>query len=172
MSTTSVLPAGPSTLPKTFASPKGRPFVGVALRRLGDSLALFTRTTKDHGDLVRLRFAWLDYYLLNDAAAAHRVLVENAKGYHKSPNYDGLKLMLGQGLLTAEGETWRRQRKLTQPAFHRESLNGFATEMVDATQVMLEPAAQRAPGAPRFARGDDAPHLPDRRQDPARRRSL
>ncbi|MBK6518181.1 MAG: cytochrome P450 [Polyangiaceae bacterium] len=138
MSTTSVLPAGPSTLPKTFASPKGRPFVGQLFDAWEDPLALFTRTTKDHGDLVRLRFAWLDYYLLNDAAAAHRVLVENAKGYHKSPNYDGLKLMLGQGLLTAEGETWRRQRKLTQPAFHRESLNGFATEMVDATQAMLE----------------------------------
>lgn len=138
MSTTSALPASPPTPTQSFPAPRGKPLVGQLFDAWEDPLALFTRATAEHGDLVKLRFAWLDYYLLNDAAAAHRVLVENAKGYHKSPNYDGLKLMLGQGLLTAEGDTWRRQRKLTQPAFHRESLTGFAEEMQSATAALIE----------------------------------
>ncbi|NUP05145.1 MAG: cytochrome P450 [Polyangiaceae bacterium] len=135
--TMSAVPMGQSAQHKSFPGPRGRPLVGNLLEAWNDPLDLFGSGTLRHGDLVRFRFAWIDYYLLNDAAAAHRVLVENAKGYHKSPNYKGLKIMLGQGLLTSEGDYWKRQRKLAQPAFHRESLRTFAREMVDATSDMM-----------------------------------
>lgn len=121
-----------------FPGPRGNLLTGSLLQAWDDPLALFTSGVREHGDLVRFRFAWLDYYLVNDAMGAHRVLVENAKGYVKSPNYQGLKTMLGEGLLTSEGDFWKRQRKLAQPAFHRDSLHGFASDMVGATSDLIE----------------------------------
>jgi len=123
---------------RPFPRARGRLLTGNLRQAWDDPLALFTEGVREQGDLVRFRFAYLDYYLLNDATAAHRVLVENAKAYHKSPNYKGLKVILGQGLLTSEGEHWKRQRKLAQPAFHRDSLRGFVTSMVDATNDLSE----------------------------------
>jgi len=125
-----------STLRK-MPTQRGRLLSGSLFEAWEDPIALFTKATREHGDLVCFRFAYLEYFLLADAVAAHRVLVENAKGYVKSPNYQGLKVMLGQGLLTSEGDYWKRQRKLAQPAFHRDRLAGFAAQMTRATDDML-----------------------------------
>ena len=133
-----------STIETTVPAPlrkmptqRGRILSGSLFEAWEDPIALFTKATREHGDLVCFRFAYLEYFLLADATAAHRVLVENAKGYVKSPNYQGLKVMLGQGLLTSEGDYWKRQRKLAQPAFHRDRLAGFASQMTRATDDML-----------------------------------
>jgi cytochrome P450 len=80
-----------------------------------------------------------------DPDAVHRVLVENAKNYVKSPSYRGLRAVLGNGLVTSEGDFWRRQRKLAQPAFHRERLAGFVSAMVSDTEAMLERWAAHDP---------------------------
>ena len=71
---------------------------------------------------------------MNGAETVHHVLVDNNKNYTKSPNYKGLKLVLGEGLVTSEGEFWRRQRRLSQPAFHRDRVASFVTAMVDETE--------------------------------------
>lgn len=135
---TSVLPLTGARHLKSFPGPRGHLLTGSLRDAWDDPLELFTKSAREHGDLVRFRFVYLPYYLVNDAVGAHHILVENAKGYHKSPNYQGLKIILGQGLLTSEGETWRRQRKLSQPAFHRESLKGFADTMGQVTADFVE----------------------------------
>ncbi len=117
--------------------PKGLPLVGSLFDAWANPLEMMARGAREHGDVVKFRFAWLDYHLLVAPAAAHRVLVENAKAYHKSPNYAGLKVMLGEGLLTSEGEHWRRQRRLAQPAFHRDKIAGFVATMAACTEDML-----------------------------------
>jgi cytochrome P450 len=132
--------------PRTVTGPKGLPLIGSILDAWRDPIRMMTHALREHGDVVRFRFAWLDYYVLNDPAAAHRVLVENARAYHKSPNYAGLKVMLGQGLLTSEGEVWRRQRKLSQPAFHREKIASFVRTMAGCTTDMLDRWSSLAPG--------------------------
>ena len=129
MTSSSLAVAPPSSL-RSFPGPRGRFLTGSLVDAWENPLALFTKSSREHGDFVRFRFAWIDYYLLNDAQAAHRVLVENARGYHKSPNYGGLKVMLGEGLLTSEGDHWRRQRKLAQPAFHRDRLATFVLSLI------------------------------------------
>lgn len=123
---------------RTAPGPRGVPFFGSVLDAWRDPIDLMMRSWRAHGDVVKFKFGPFDYLFLNDLDAIHRVLVENAKAYTKSRNYQGLKLVLGDGLLTSEGETWRRQRKLAQPAFHRERLAGFADAMARDTGAMLD----------------------------------
>jgi cytochrome P450 len=118
--------------------PEGLPWVGNLFDVWKDPLRLFTRSVASHGDIVAMRFGPFRYWLLNDPEAIHHVLVDNNKNYTKSRNYQGLKLVLGEGLVTSEGEFWRRQRRLAQPAFHKEKLAGFARTMAEDTAAMLQ----------------------------------
>ncbi|MDP3278403.1 MAG: cytochrome P450 [Deltaproteobacteria bacterium] len=117
--------------------PRGKPIVGSMLDAWRDPLVLMYEGFKTHGPMVQFRFMHLRYVTIADADAAHYVLVENAKNYHKSRNYQGLKVLLGQGLLTSEGDFWRQQRKLAQPAFHRERLTALGDTMVRCGQDLL-----------------------------------
>jgi cytochrome P450 len=118
--------------------PRGIPWLGSALPGWKDPIGLFMQSHQTYGDVVRFKFGPYEYYLVNDPDVIRHVLVDGAKTYTKSRNYVGLKLVLGDGLLTSEGDFWRRQRKLAQPAFHRESMEGFARQMSYSTRAMLE----------------------------------
>lgn len=120
-----------------FPGPRGRPLVGSLFEAWNDPLTLMKNSMHEFGTIVQFRFAYLDYVAIADPDAAHYVLVENNKNYGKSQNYEGLKLLLGTGLLTSEGEFWRKQRRLAQPAFHREKLAGFVQTMAECTEEML-----------------------------------
>lgn len=66
------------------------------------------------------------------------ILQDNNKNYHKSFGYTIMKLLLGNGLLTSEGDFWRRQRRLAQPAFHRDRLATFVKIMTDAGNTHIK----------------------------------
>lgn len=116
----------PSSSASLAPGPRGVPLLGSLPAAWRDVLGLFATTLRDHGEVSRLTFGPYEYYLVNDPEVVKHVLVDNAKNYTKSKSYDGLKLLLGQGLLTNEGESWKRQRRLAQPAFHRAHIDGFA----------------------------------------------
>lgn len=116
----------------------GTMFVGNLFAAWEDPIKLFTQATRAHGDDVRLKFLHIDYLLLNSPASVQHVLVGRPERYHKSQSYAGLKVVLGEGLLTSEGDFWKKQRRLAQPAFHRDRLAGFADVMVDSTVAMLD----------------------------------
>lgn len=101
-------------------------------------LEVLTRGRRRYGDLVSYYAGPLRLIVLHDPEAIHHVLVANFRNYHKSPTYRGLQLVLGNGLVNSEGELWRRQRKLAQPAFHHRRLRGFADQMVRCTADMLD----------------------------------
>jgi cytochrome P450 len=117
--------------------PPGLPLLGQLLDAWRDPISLFLSARSAFGGVVKFRFGPYDYFLVNDLRAIKHVLVDNAKNYVKSRNYGGLKILLGEGLLTSEGDFWKRQRRLSQPAFHREHLAGFATTMAQETERML-----------------------------------
>lgn len=110
-----------------------------------DPLELMLRTQRDVGDLARLRFGPFWFHLLSDPAEVYSVLVEKHKKYSKrTPGYNMLSQVLGQGLLTSEGELWRRQRRVAQPAFHKAQIVGLTDVMRAASEDLadsLEPAA-------------------------------
>lgn len=102
-----------------------------------DPLRLF-ETARDTGDVVRLRVLNRELTVLSHPDAVHRVLVENAGNYTKQTRgYEALRRVLGNGLLTAEGEPWRRQRRIAQPAFQHRRLVGFAQTMLRAAEALV-----------------------------------
>ncbi len=121
---------------RRFPRVPGQPVVGNLFEGLRDRLGMLLRSL-DHGEDVRLRFLHLDYLLLTSAASMHHVLVDHPQRYVKSTNYAGLKVVLGEGLLTSEGSFWKRQRKLVQPMFHKQRLAGFADTMSECTTAMV-----------------------------------
>lgn len=127
-----------------WPGPRGRLLAGSLQEAWNDPLRLFLEGRAEHGDYVRFRFGPLDYHLVSDPAGIHRVIVENHRNYEKSVNYAGLKLVLGSGLVTSEGELWRRQRRLVQPAFHRESLAAFVEIFARCTDELSRRWAERA----------------------------
>ena len=112
--------------------PKGLPFVGVSFELLGDALGLLRRVAREYGDIVRIPVAFGERILLNHPDWIEQLLVVQQNKFHKSTlSKEATERLLGQGLLISEGEFWRRQRRLAQPAFLRARINDYARTMVE-----------------------------------------
>lgn len=101
-------------------------------------LPSLTRFAREYGDVVRLRFpAGKLGHLVSTPEAVKYVLQENQKNYDKETHgFSKLRSLLGRGLVTSEGDFWLRQRRLIQPAFHKQRLASFAQLMVrDAAEL-------------------------------------
>jgi cytochrome P450 len=104
-----------------------------------DPLGMLRDGFRDHGDVVRLRFGTTRALLLAHPEHIGRVLHDNHRNYDKhNVDYAVLRRLLGNGLLTSDGEFWRRQRRLMAPMFHRQRVAGFCNLMVNSTLEMLE----------------------------------
>src|SRR5262245_65621579 len=123
----SVRPIGPG--------PRGLPILGMlpAVRR--NPTAVFIAAARRFGDVVHLKIGPRNGYLITNPADVRHVLQDNARNYHKSPLYDKLRTVLGNGLLTSEDDFWLRQRRIAQPAFHRQRMLGLAGTMADQARA-------------------------------------
>lgn len=124
------------TEPSEFPRAPTLPWVGCLPYYLRDPLRFLVQS-RDLGDLVHLRFPGVESYMVNAPALVDQVLVREASHLTKDRFLRDMRSLLGDGLLTSEGDFWRRQRKLSQPAFHRERIAGYADAMVDATRTEL-----------------------------------
>jgi cytochrome P450 len=101
-------------------------------------LELVVRSTH-FGDLVRWRFAWTWFYQANHPDRVHDVLVKHAASFYKTPRIKQvLGNVLGEGLLISDGETWRRRRRLVQPAFHSSRIESYGQTMTAYTLAMMD----------------------------------
>src|SRR5579872_394889 len=89
--------------------PEGHFLIGNMLQVLRDQLDFPTRCAREYGDVVRLRFGRMVVYLLNHPEHIEQVLRGNHRNFRKDRGTRLLSGALGQGLLTSEGDTWRRQ---------------------------------------------------------------
>jgi cytochrome P450 len=102
------------------------------LRRLqGDPLAFVKRMAGEPGDVVQYRVWRHDIFLVKDPDLIRDVLVTNQHDYGKGAGLQWAKRFLGEGLLTSEGEFHTRQRRLSQPAFHRQRIGSYAAVMAE-----------------------------------------
>jgi cytochrome P450 len=118
--------------------PRGYPILGVLPQLRSDPITTFLDAADRYGDMVHLKAGPYHGFLLSDPADIKHVLQDNARNYHKSPLYERLRDSLGNGLLTSEDSFWLRQRRLAQPAFHRQRLTAMADTMVSCTEQRLE----------------------------------
>lgn len=159
MSTASAPASQPSAAPLP-PGPRGEPLLGSlrALRR--NPLTFFPAQVREYGDVVRLRVGPIHVTLVAHPDHVRHVLQDNARNYNKQTRgFAVVRELLGQGLLTSEGDFWLRQRRLAQPAFHRQRLAGFASTMVKATEDLVTALEGRIASGQPFDVAEDLTHL-------------
>lgn len=117
---------------------------GSAYLLKGRSLEVIRSFAAKYGDIISLSFPMNRVVVIANPEYAKYVLLENNKNYRKSLAYDVLKAVLGNGLLTSEGDFWKKQRRLIQPAFHKRKLEELAGMMVKEAQRTADKFQQYA----------------------------
>jgi enediyne biosynthesis protein E7 len=120
-------------IPKTRAWP----LLGVVPMLRRDPLSFMLDAHRTHGDIVAMPLGLQPAVQITHPDFIRRVLIENSANYGRSPMTDRLKFMLGEGLVTADGEQWARQRRMMQPIFQRDKLDGLIPVMVATAEDML-----------------------------------
>jgi len=130
--------------------PRGHPLWGISRQLQRDLLGTMTSLTHEFGDAVRFRFLPGHYaYLFTHPDHVHHILHQYANIYSKDvPAFKMLRKFEGNGLVTSEGDLWRHQRKLMQPAFHRQHIAKLAGVMTDATTRLANRWSQRLDNQP------------------------
>ena len=117
---------------------KGKPVLGSLLEFRRDPLGFIMDLAHNHGDVVHFLLGSNHIYLVTNPEYIKNVLVTDNKNFIKSRGLQMAKRFLGEGLLTSEGEFHRRQRRLAQPAFHRQRINTYAEVMVGCGEQMRD----------------------------------
>lgn len=117
--------------------PKPRFLIGNMPLASADPLAVFLGWTREFGDIFYYRAAWIHVYFLNHPDLIEAVLVRNYQNFLKDHVVRKSRWFFGDGLLTNEGESWLRQRRLARPAFHRERIASYAKIMTGYADEML-----------------------------------
>ena len=119
---TAVAPGPKPTLLDTLSYRPGR-----------DPLAFFANLVRTYGDIATYRMGSERMFFVNDPRHIKDILVTHNRNFTKGRALQRTKRLLGEGLLTSEGTTHLRQRRLMQPAFHRERIAAYADTMVEYT---------------------------------------
>lgn len=94
---------------------------------------------KQYGDIVRLYMPVGGYsYIISKPDYIQHVLLENQNNYKKAAGYEELRRIMGEGLLTSEGDKWLRQHRLMMPMFHQKSIMTFGEMIMDETRAMID----------------------------------
>lgn len=116
--------------------PRGLPRYGSFFAWDRDPLGFMVRAQREYGDIVHFRLGREPVYLLSHPDHVKHVLVDHAPDYPKPAGPPSP--LAGNGLFKSEGEFWKKQRGLIQPAFHRERLTGWVDTIAGGTHAMLE----------------------------------
>jgi cytochrome P450 len=134
---TTIQPITPA-LSTTPPGPKGGLLLGNFSQFKQDMLGFLEQTARDYGDVARVRLAHMRLFLLFHPDAIEETLVTRNKDFIKNVTEQAWFVLLGNGLLISEGDFWRRQRRLMQPAFHRTRIAEYGQTMVAFTERLLE----------------------------------
>src|SRR5229473_2328027 len=120
-------------------TPPGNLILGQLPDYQRDSLGYELHVARTYGDIVHMRWVNRHAYFISHPDYVRQVLVDEADKFYKAPIYRTLlSYFLGNGLLTSDGDFWRRQRKLAQPAFHSRRIGSYGETMIGYTERLLE----------------------------------
>jgi cytochrome P450 len=118
--------------------PRGLPVVGCLSGFLRDPMRFMTKVARRYGGLARIPLRGTFLYLASHPEVVRELLITHRHRYTKNIRYRHVQALLGQGLLLAEGDVWRRQRVMTQPAFKAEPIDVQVPWMAEMTRDHLE----------------------------------
>lgn len=130
----------PSLRPHPAARPPGPRGMEIARLYLtfgSDQIGNLRALTNEYGQQFYFRMAGFENYVFTDPESIEEILVKKSAAFHKDTLTHELEPVLGKGLLTAEDELWRSQRRLIAPALQRRHIESYADTMVDFAQQML-----------------------------------
>jgi cytochrome P450 len=115
--------------------PGSVPLLGSLYTMRTDPLGSLTRTLRECGDRASVVFPGQKGFMFFHPDDVKALIVDNAKNVSKdTPGFAALKLLLGNGLVTSDGAFWLRQRRIAQPAFHRQKIYALGKRMVEYTE--------------------------------------
>jgi cytochrome P450 len=126
--------------------PKPRRIFGNLLEFRKDQLSYMTNLQRTYGDAATMYLFKTPVVLFTRPDAIRYVLIENARNFINRPVFESLRLVLGDGLLSIDGDFHRQQRRMVQPAFHKQRVESYRDTMVACTESMLDgwtPGSQR-----------------------------
>jgi cytochrome P450 len=123
--------------PHTLPGPKRYPIVGSVLALTKDPLRFLFAAQRRYGDRFYYRIMNHHIYFLAHPDDIRHVLQDNYPNYHKHALYSAVKPLVGEGLLTSEGEHWLASRRLIQPIFHKQRIASFAEMMRESTEALI-----------------------------------
>jgi cytochrome P450 len=118
--------------------PKGHFLVGVLPEVRREDVKFASRVAREYGDIVFLRVVNIPTYLISHPRYIEEVLVTNYRNFNKAVYLRESKRLFGEGLLTSDGETWLRERRIGQRAFRHEHIDTYAETIVTHTKQMLD----------------------------------
>jgi cytochrome P450 len=118
--------------------PRGHFLLGSIPDFRRDQLGFVLRMAQEYGPVARMRLGGVVLNMVNHPEGVQRILQENNHNYIKGDYFEPIRQVGGDGLFTSEGAHWLRQRRLMQPAFHRQRIASFGELMVRQTERMLE----------------------------------
>ncbi|GGT73880.1 MULTISPECIES: cytochrome P450 [Streptomyces] len=111
------------------------PLLGHVPRLMREPIA-FLESLRDHGEVVRLDIGTWPVLVLTRPEHVHTVLVEQAQKFGRGRIFDRLRPMFGNGIVTTDGDFHRKQRRMIQPAFHRNHITEYTETMVRQAEAM------------------------------------
>ena len=120
----------------SLPGPKGNFLLGNLIDFAKNPLSFMTRCVREYGEIIPLHLGQRKTILLAKPEYIQQIL-KDREIFTKPMALKSMHALLGQGLLTSEGETWFRQRRLAQPVFHQKRINNYGEVMVKYTQKML-----------------------------------
>jgi cytochrome P450 len=126
--------------------PRPRPIFGNLREFRPDQLGFLMNLARTYGDAATMYIFKQPIVLFTRPEAIRYVLIENARNFINRPVFETLRLVLGDGLLSIDGDFHRQQRRMVQPAFHKQRVESYRDTMVACTESMLDewtPGSQR-----------------------------
>jgi enediyne biosynthesis protein E7 len=138
----------------TAAAPPARPMprpprsetLGLLLRMFRNRLDVMEYVTSRYGDAVRLPLGPKTLHVFNHPSYAKYVLADNASNYEKGIGQVHARRVIGNGLLTSEGELWRKQRKTIQPVLQARRINQQLTAITEEAESLVARLREHAGG--------------------------
>jgi cytochrome P450 len=148
-------PAGQDTLSvssveRTPPGPRGLPVIGHLLPFLRSPMEAMKNVAWQYGGIARIPIRGKFLYLVSDPDLLHELLVTQRQYYTKNTRYHHMKVLVGQGLLLSEGDEWKRQRLIAQPAFKPSHLDSHVGWMAELTSRFLDGWQERCTNSTTF----------------------